>query len=127
MELQFSNSAIIIETLSQIKKAIKQLLDWNNGITSYEEYLSSQEGTKVLAVNCMLLEAIGEGIKEIDRKTNKSLLILRPEIPWTEKNMLLSVTDKIMIRKRALIEKVNDELKNIAQIENLDAIPLNEI
>ena len=127
MELQFSNSAIIIETLSQIKKAIKQLLDWNNGITSYEEYLSSQEGTKVLAANCMLLEAIGEGIKKIDRKTNKSLLILRPEIPWTEKNMLLSVTDKIMIRKRALIEKVNDELKNIAQIENLDAIPLNEI
>lgn len=75
----------------------------------------------------MLLEAIGEGIKKIGRKTNKSLLILRPEIPWTEKNMLLSVTDKIMIRKRALIEKVNDELKNIAQIENLDAIPLNEI
>lgn len=75
----------------------------------------------------MLLEAIGEGTKKIDRKTNKSLLILRPEIPWTEKNMLLSVTDKIMIRKRALIEKVNDELKNIAQIENLDAIPLNEI
>ena len=75
----------------------------------------------------MLLEAIGEGIKKIGRKTNKSLLILRPEIPWTEKNMLLSVTDKIMIRKRALIESVNDELKNIAQIENLDAIPLNEI
>ncbi len=43
------------------------------------------------------------------------------------KNMLLSVTDKIMIRKRALIESVNDELKNIAQIVNLDAIPLNEI
>ena len=32
----------------------------------------------------MLLEAIGEGIKKIGRKTNKSLLILRPEIPWTE-------------------------------------------
>ena len=34
------------------------------------------------------------------------------------KNMLMSVTDKIMIRKRALIESVNDELKNIAQIEH---------
>lgn len=34
------------------------------------------------------------------------------------KNMLLSVTDKIMLRKRALIESVNDELKNIAQIEH---------
>lgn len=127
MELQFSNSAIIIETLSQIKKAIKQLLDWNNGITSYEEYLSSQEGTKLLAANCMLLETIGEGIKKIDRKTNKSLLILGQKYHGPKKNMLLSVTDKIMIRKRALIEKVNDELKNIAQIENLDAIPLNEI
>lgn len=32
------------------------------------------------------------------------------------RNSLLSVTDKIMLRKRALVESVNDELKNIAQI-----------
>lgn len=30
------------------------------------------------------------------------------------KNSLLSVADKIMLRKRALVESVNDELKNIA-------------
>lgn len=30
---------------------------------------------------------------------------------------LMSVADKIMLRKRALVESVNDELKNIAQIE----------
>ena len=34
------------------------------------------------------------------------------------KNSLMSVTDKIMLRKRAVIESVNDELKNIAQIEH---------
>ena len=34
------------------------------------------------------------------------------------KNSLMSVSDKIMLRKRALIESVNDELKNIAQIEH---------
>lgn len=34
------------------------------------------------------------------------------------KNSLMSVTDKIMLRKRAVIETVNDELKNIAQIEH---------
>lgn len=33
------------------------------------------------------------------------------------KNSLMSVSDKIMLRKRALVESVNDELKNIAQIE----------
>lgn len=30
----------------------------------------------------------------------------------------MSVADKILPRKRALIETVNDELKNIAQIEH---------
>lgn len=36
----------------------------------------------------------------------------------TMKNSLMSIADKILIRKRALIETVNDELKNIAQIEH---------
>ena len=34
------------------------------------------------------------------------------------KNSLMSIADKICLRKRALIETVNDELKNIAQIEH---------
>ena len=34
------------------------------------------------------------------------------------KNVLMNINDKILIRKRAVIETVNDELKNIAQIEH---------
>ena len=34
------------------------------------------------------------------------------------KNSLMSIADKILLRKRTLIEMVNDELKNIAQIEH---------
>lgn len=34
------------------------------------------------------------------------------------KNRLLSLTDKLLLRKRALIETVNDQLKNISQIEH---------
>jgi Transposase DDE domain len=34
------------------------------------------------------------------------------------KNTLMHMSDKIMLRKRALIESVNDELKNICQIEH---------
>lgn len=33
------------------------------------------------------------------------------------KNKLLPVLDKLLLRKRALIEPVNDQLKNISQIE----------
>ena len=31
---------------------------------------------------------------------------------------LMSVSDRILLRKRAIIETVNDELKNIAQVEH---------
>ena len=34
------------------------------------------------------------------------------------KNSLMSVADKVLLRKRAIIESVNDELKNMAQIEH---------
>ena len=34
------------------------------------------------------------------------------------KNSLMLLQDKIALRKRALIETVNDELKNICQIEH---------
>jgi predicted ATPase len=34
------------------------------------------------------------------------------------KNRLVKLIDKILLRKRALIESVNDQLKNICQIEH---------
>ena len=34
------------------------------------------------------------------------------------KNSLMSISDKVLLRKRAIIESVNDELKNMAQIEH---------
>lgn len=34
------------------------------------------------------------------------------------KNSLMTMNDKIMLRKRSVIETVNDELKNICQIEH---------
>ena len=34
------------------------------------------------------------------------------------KNSLMSLYDKILLRKRSLIETVNDELKNVCQIEH---------
>ena len=34
------------------------------------------------------------------------------------KGALMSVSDKLLLRKRAVIESINDELKNIAQAEH---------
>ena len=39
---------------------------------------------KNLAASCMLIEAIGEGIKRINELTQSKLLAERPEIPWVD-------------------------------------------
>ena len=68
----------------QIKDAIHQLLEWNKDVSSPEDYYSSPDGMKNLAASCMLIEAIGEGIKQVDKLTQSKLLCERPEIPWID-------------------------------------------
>ncbi len=71
-------------TLAQINMAIDQLREWNLGISCADDYLISPEGMKTLAATSMLLEAVGEGIKKIDRRTGGKLLQLQPHIPWKD-------------------------------------------
>ena len=75
---------IVEDLLQQIRQAIHDLQKWNEGINSADDWLSSAEGMKTLAANCMLIEAIGEGFRNIDERTSKLLLPHRPEIPWRE-------------------------------------------
>ncbi len=70
--------------LRQIHDAILQLKDWNKNILSSDDYYCSPEGMKNLAASCMLIEAIGESVKQIDKITEGNLLPLRPEIPWKD-------------------------------------------
>ena len=39
--------------------------------------------------------------------------------PW-EWTSLMSISDKLQLRKRAIIETINDELKNMVQVEHPD-------
>lgn len=70
--------------LVQIRTAILQLKEWNSNIISSDDYYSSPDGMKNLAASCMLIEAIGEGVKQIDKITDGRLLVNRPEIPWKD-------------------------------------------
>lgn len=70
--------------LVQIRTAIIQLKEWNNNIQSSDDYYCSPDGMKNLAASCMLIEAIGEGVKQIDKITDGKLLVKRPEIPWKD-------------------------------------------
>ncbi len=74
---------VIIDTLLQIIEAVDRIEGWNTGIVSSDSYGFSPEGMKTLAATCMLLEAIGEGVKKIDKWTGRTLLdVVCPDMPW---------------------------------------------
>src|SRR4051812_18810217 len=56
--------------------------------------------------------------QELFEKLFQKGLQLITRLKRNMKNKLMPVIDKILLRKRALIETVNDQLKNISQIEH---------
>ncbi len=79
-----ANRQRVISIFRQIETAITQLQEWNQSVNSIDDYYQSPEGMQKLAANCMLIEAIGEGIHQINRITEGRLLIERAEIPWED-------------------------------------------
>jgi len=80
----YNNRLRVLSIFKQIEKAIEQLQEWNNSVKSVDDYYLSPEGMQKLAANCMLIEAIGEGIHQINRITGGNLLSERSEIPWED-------------------------------------------
>ena len=70
--------------LEQIQTAIGQLKEWNADIKQADDYYLSPDGMQKLAASCMLIEAIGEGIHQIDDITEGKMFPERPEIPWED-------------------------------------------
>lgn len=87
-----TNKEKALATLSQIRQAILQVQEWNKDKESADDFMTSPDGMKDLAASSMLIEAIGEGFKNIDKLTDGKLLPLRPEIPWKE---VKGIRDKI--------------------------------
>lgn len=69
-------------TLEDMADAIAQLMEWNENITSTADYNGSMHGMQLLAGNCMLITAIGEGINRCTRLLPNFLTGNFPEIPW---------------------------------------------
>ena len=80
--MSFENASRILRTLQQVEQSRLLLLDWNKDLQSADDFLVSPEGMKNLAASCMLVEAIGEAYRKIDKGTDGLLLSLYPAIPW---------------------------------------------
>ena len=76
------NIAMVYETLKNIDTAITRLQERSIEIHSVNDYLTSPSGMEKLDAACMVLIALGESVKTLDKLTNKELLKTYPSIDW---------------------------------------------
>ena len=72
----------VLSALAKIEQTVERVIANSEQITSYNYYYMSPAGMERLESTCMLLIAIGESIKGIDKITNKELLPKYPEVDW---------------------------------------------
>ena len=75
-------SQIIEALLKKIFQTGERILANSETITSPSFYLLTPSGMERLESTCMLLIAIGEGVKGVDKLTDKKLLSFYPEMDW---------------------------------------------
>ncbi|MBR1940957.1 MAG: DUF86 domain-containing protein [Bacteroidaceae bacterium] len=93
MESLFSEKRpLVLDIIQRIEKAISALQERTVQIKTADDFLSSPSGMEKLDAACMVLIAIGESIKNLDKVTEKKLLETYPSIRWKD---IMGVRDVI--------------------------------
>ncbi|MBQ9677778.1 MAG: DUF86 domain-containing protein [Prevotella sp.] len=83
MELESTDKIVIVyETLKNIETAILRIQERTKEIKSVDDFLFSPAGMEKLDATCMVLLAIGESVKALDKYTDRQLLPTYPTIDW---------------------------------------------
>ena len=73
---------LLYYSLKRIASTIERIINNSKAIDDSQYYVLSPAGMERLESTCMLLLAIGESIKGIDKMTQKQLLPNYPEVDW---------------------------------------------
>jgi len=76
------DKSLVSEILTQIGNAVKVTLKRFEVVDSVNYFTDTPQGMEKLDSICMQLIAIGESLKNIDKITNKELLVKYPQIDW---------------------------------------------
>lgn len=76
------NEELLYYSLKRIASTIERIIDKSKNIDDAQYYVLSPIGMERLESTCMLLLAIGESTKGIDKMTQKRLFPNYPEVDW---------------------------------------------
>jgi len=78
------DKALAINTLKNIQTSLDEVLEWCKDVTTVDDFVTSPTGMVLLNAVCMKLLAVGEELKNLDRRTGGELLKNYPAVPWKQ-------------------------------------------
>ena len=78
------NKSEVIPLIDRIAEQLEIVCERCRNVQSVNDFLGSNEGMSLLDGVCMKLIAVGESIKNLDKLTDRRLLVNYPQIPWRE-------------------------------------------
>ena len=82
---------LALEILSQIYDSTQTILKRFEPVKSVDDFTGSDAGREKLDAICMQLIAIGEGLKNLDKVTDNSLLPRYPHVEWKKAKALRDI------------------------------------
>jgi len=78
----YEKSSLILEILDEIDEAIRRIERRFAGVASPDDFTGSDQGLDRLDAIAMMLIAVGENVKRLDKITEGTLLGHYPDIHW---------------------------------------------
>ena len=73
---------LVVDILEDVLSAVDKIILRSKDIQSSDDFLRDESSLILLDSICMQLIAVGQGIKDIDKVTEKQLLKKYPLVPW---------------------------------------------
>lgn len=77
-----SHDPLLVERLEGVLEVLERIPRRFAGITTPEDFVDNPEGQDRLDAICMVLVAVGEAFKQVDRQTDGKLLARYPGVDW---------------------------------------------
>ena len=115
------NQQLVNEILDQIVEAIHTIKYRFQPVDSIDFFLDTPEGQEKLDSLCMLFIAIGESLKNIDKLTERQLLLKYKEIDWKAIKGMRDVLSHhyFDINAEAIYNVCNDDIETLEETINL--------
>ena len=76
------DKSLICDILKDMITAVEKIETRCSKVSCMDDFLYDEDGQILLDSICMLLIAVGEAVKQIDKITNKTLFKQYPQIEW---------------------------------------------